>query len=143
MSTTLEINKDHSIEQSHGMRKKKILVIDDEAKFTSIVKLTLEMKDKYEVFVENDSWMAISTARKCLPDIILMDVIMAEPDGIEVEAQFKADPTLKHIPIIFLTAVVRKKDINEFHGLIGGQFFIAKPISAYDLIQAIEEHVRT
>lgn len=125
------------------MQKRKVLIIDDEVAFTNIVKLTLEMKDGYEVFVENDSRMAISTARKCLPDIILMDVIMPEPDGIEVEAQIKDDPNLKHIPIIFLTAVVRKKDINEFHGLIGGQFFIAKPISADDLIQAIEEHIRS
>lgn len=143
MSPQLENKVENHIARSDGVRKKKILIIDDEAAFTRSVKLTLEMKGDYEVFTENDSRMAISTARKCLPDIILMDVIMPEPDGVELEAQFKVDPTLKHIPIMFLTAVVRKQEVDEFHGLIGGQFFIAKPVSAEGLIDAIEKHIRS
>jgi len=123
--------------------KTKILIVDDEVDFTSAVKRTLEGRNGYDVYAENDSRMAISTARKCLPDIILVDVIMPEPDGVELEAQFKADPTLKDIPIMFLTAVVRQKEVDEFDGLIGGQFFIAKPVSADGLIDAIEKRIRS
>jgi CheY-like chemotaxis protein len=125
------------------MNKKKVLVIDDEAAFTNIVKLTLEGKDGYEVCVENDPQMAIETTRKFWPDIIILDVVMPKLDGGEVHSQLMADPILKHIPIIFLTAIVRKKEVNEHQGIIGGSFYIAKPVSANELISAIEEHIRS
>jgi len=125
------------------MKKKKILIIDDEAAFTNIVKLTLEGKEDYEVCVENDSRQAIATARKFWPDIVILDVVMPELDGGEVHTQFLADPILKRIPIIFLTAIVRQKEVDERQGMIGGSFYIAKPVSADGLVSAIEEHLRS
>jgi CheY-like chemotaxis protein len=123
--------------------KKKVLIIDDEVAFTSIVKLTLEGHGGFEVCVENDSRQAIATTRKFWPDIIILDVVMPELDGGEVHTQFMADPILKRIPIIFLTAIVRQKEIDENKGMIGGSFYIAKPVSADGLISAIEEHIRS
>ena len=123
------------------MMKKKILIIDDEAAFTNVVKLTLEAKEKYEVCVENDSRQAIATARKFWPDIIVLDVVMPELDGGEVHTQFRTDPVLKRIPIIFLTAIVRQKEVDERKGMIGGSFYLAKPVSADGLISAIEQHI--
>src|SRR5476649_2531435 len=123
------------------MKKKKVLIIDDEAAFTNIVKLTLEGNNSYDVCVENDPRMAISTARKFWPDIIILDVVMPELDGGEVHTQFMADPILKHIPIIFLTAIVRQKEVDENKGMIGGSFYLAKPVSADGLVRAIEDHV--
>ena len=125
------------------MKKKKVLIIDDEVAFTNVVKLTLEEKGNYEICVENDSRMAIATARKFWPDIILLDVVMPELDGGELHTQFMADPILKRIPIIFLTAIVRQKEVDEHKGIIGGSFYIAKPVSADGLIDAIEEHVHS
>jgi DNA-binding response OmpR family regulator len=124
------------------MKKKKVLIIDDEAAFTNIVKLTLEGNEGYEVCVENNPRMAIATARKFWPDLIILDVVMPELDGGEVHTQFMADPVLKRIPIIFLTAIVRQKEVDEHKGLIGGSFYIAKPVSADGLISAIEDHIR-
>jgi CheY-like chemotaxis protein len=123
--------------------KKKVLIIDDEAAFTNIVKLTLEGRENYDVCVENSSRNAIATARKFWPDIIILDVVMPELDGGEVYTQFMADPILKRIPIIFLTAIVRQKEVDENNGMIGGSFYIAKPVSADGLITAIDEHVRS
>jgi two-component system, OmpR family, response regulator len=123
--------------------KKKVLIIDDEVAFTNIVKLTLEGHGGFEVCVENDSRQAIATTRKFWPDIIILDVVMPELDGGEVHTQFMADPILKRIPIIFLTAIVRQKEIDENKGMIGGSFYIAKPVSADGLISAIEEHIRS
>ena len=122
--------------------KKKVLIIDDEAAFTNIVKLTLEGKGTYEVCVENDPRQAIATTRKFWPDIIILDVVMPELDGGEVHTQFMADPILKHIPIIFLTAIVRQKEVDEHKGMIGGSFYLAKPVSADLLVSAIEDHIR-
>src|SRR5471030_1309436 len=123
--------------------KKKILIIDDEVAFTNIVKLTLEGKGNYEVCVENHSRQAIASARKFWPDIIVLDVVMPELDGGEVHTQLQADPVLKRIPVIFLTAIVRQKEVDEHNGMIGGSFYLAKPVSADGLIDAIEQHVRS
>jgi len=111
--------------------------------FTNIVKLTLEGKGTYEVHVENDPRQAIAAARKFWPDIIILDVVMPELDGGEVHTQFRADPVLKHLPIIFLTAIVRQKEVEEHNGMIGGSFYLAKPVTADDLVYAIEQHSRT
>jgi CheY-like chemotaxis protein len=124
------------------MKKKKILIIDDEVAFTNIVKLTLEGKGNLEVCVENNSRQAIATARKFWPDIIILDVVMPELDGGEVHTQLMADPILKCIPVIFLTAIVGQKEVDENKGMIGGSFYIAKPVSADGLIGAIEKHFR-
>jgi CheY-like chemotaxis protein len=125
------------------MKKKKVLIVDDEVAFTNVVKLTLEGKDDYDVCVENDSRLALVTARKFLPHIVILDVVMPELDGGEVHTQFMADPVLKRIPVIFLTAIVRQKEVDERNGMIGGSFYMAKPVSADALISAIEEHSRS
>jgi len=125
------------------MNKKKVLIVDDEAAFTSIVKLTLEGQQGYEVCVENDSLKVIETARKFWPDIIILDVVMPKLDGGEVHTQLLADPVLKHIPVIFLTAIVRQKEVDEHKGVIGGSVYLAKPVSAEALAKAIEEHIRS
>ena len=122
--------------------KKKVLIIDDETSFTNIVKLTLEAKGTYEVCVENDPRNAINAARTFWPDLIILDVVMPELDGGEVHTQLQADPVLKHTPVIFLTAIVRKKEVDEHAGMIGGSFYLAKPVSADDLMAAMESHSR-
>ena len=122
--------------------KKKVLMIDDEEAFTRIVKLTLEDRGDFEVSVENNPLDAIAAARKFWPDIIVLDVVMPQLDGGEVHAQFRAEPVLKNIPIIFLTAIVRQKEIDEQNGMIGGSFYLAKPVSAAELVSAIDRHIR-
>ncbi len=125
------------------MSKKKILIIDDEAAFTNIVKLTLELSDDYEVCVESNPCSALATARKFRPDIVLMDVIMPVMDGGELRTLFMAHPLLNRTPIIFLTAIVGQNEVEDHNGVIGGSFYLAKPVNAADLIKAIQEHIRS
>jgi CheY-like chemotaxis protein len=110
------------------MKKRKILVIDDSRGFTKVIKLTLEAGANYEVLEENDPLKCVETARKFRPDLILLDVIMPEIDGGDVLTQIRSDPFL------------RKKEVAEHGGNIGGNFFIAKPVSAEELIACIERH---
>ena len=121
---------------------KKILIIDDEAGFTRLVKLTLEMAGAYEVAEENDGIRARETARKFLPDLILLDIVMPRIDGGDVACQIQADPALKNVPIVFLTAIVSKKETVP-GGLIGGFPFLSKPVNLDELIQCIEETLAT
>ena len=143
MNTTPENEKNSRIEPSDGSTKRKILIVDDEVAFTSVVKLTLEMKKNYDVCVEIDPRFAITTALRFEPDIIIMDVIMPEMNGGELYTLFKANRSLRNIPIIFLTAFVRRQDVVENNGLIGERSNIAKPIDADELIKAMEERVRS
>jgi len=105
--------------------------------------LNLESTNKYNVKIEIDSSNALSAARKYLPDLILLDVIMDKLEGPDVSSAMRRDPTLKGIPTIFLTATVTEKEVDEGKGMIGGHPFVAKPSSLETLIDAIEKNMMT
>ena len=121
--------------------KRKILIVDDEPGFTKIVKMTLEASGAYEVRELNDPSAALAVARQFSPDLILLDITMPELDGGDVISQLRADPALIKVPVLFVTATVRKSEASAHNGLIGGEFFLAKPVSAEVLIRTIEEHL--
>lgn len=118
----------------------KILIIDDEAGFTRLMKLTLQQAGGYQVFEENDGAKAWETARKVRPDLILLDIVMPGMDGGDVAARIRGDSALCHIPIVFLSAIVSEKD-SPPDGLIGGFPFLSKPVSLDALIQCIRQHL--
>jgi two-component system, OmpR family, response regulator len=120
------------------MDKKRILLVDDEPSFTRLMKLNLEMNGPYEVQIENDPARVLTTARSFRPDLIFLDVIMPDMDGGEVAATLRADAALKHVPIVFLTAVVSKNEVFDRGDVIGGQTFLAKPVTFEDVKQTIE-----
>jgi CheY-like chemotaxis protein len=119
---------------------KKILIVDDEAGFTRLMKLTLEKTGEYEVAEENDGANAYQTAKRERPDLILMDIVMPKVDGGDAAAQIRRDPALENIPIVFLTAIVSRKEAAP-GGLIGGFPFLSKPVSLDALRACIEEHL--
>ena len=120
------------------MSKKKILVVDDEAGFTRLLKLTMRRYDIKEV---NDAREAINVAKQFQPDLILLDVIMPWIDGGDLASAFRADWSLKHTPIIFLTSIVSSNETAGAVREIGGYPFIAKPVSPDALTKCIEEHL--
>ena len=120
------------------MNKKRILVIDDEPSITRLLKLNLEQTDHYEVREENDSTRALDAAREFKPDLVISDVMMPEVGGGEVAAQLREDPTLRRVPVIFLTAAVRKEELGGPEAVIAGRLYIAKPLDVKSLLAAIE-----
>lgn len=122
-------------------RRKRILIIDDEEAFGRVLKLSLEQTGRYEVCVEPHGARGLATAQAFQPDLIFLDVIMPDLDGGHVAERLKTDPSLRSIPVIFLTAVVSREDLMAQAGLIGGRTFIAKPVSVKDLLQCIERHL--
>ena len=122
------------------MPKKKILVIDDEKGFTSLIKTSLEARDGYEVETENSALLALETVRTFKPDLILLDIMMSDDiNGDELVRRIKNDEALKGIPILFLTAVLTEKEVSERDGFIGGYPFMAKPVKIKELIEFIEK----
>ena len=122
--------------------KKRILAVDDEPAFTRMIKLNLERTGRYEVRTENLGRRAIEAAREFRPDLILLDVMMPGVLGSEIATQLQADPELRAIKFVFLTAVVTKGEALRSSGQIGGHTFVAKPIGADDLCRVIEDHLR-
>ncbi len=119
------------------MSKKRIMLIDDEPGFTRILHLVLPA---YEICEENDSTRALETARKFRPDLIFLDVIMPGADGGTVAAQLREDPELRHVPIVFLTAIVSQQETVSKH-VFGGDEFLAKPVSKETLIACVTKHL--
>lgn len=125
---------------SAAKRKRRILIVDDDANSTHLVKILLERSGPYLVLEENDPTKADQTAHNFKPDVILLDIIMPKMDGGELAIQIEADRELHHTPIIFLTALVTHVEAKS--GLhIQGHPLVAKPISIPELIEAIEKHL--
>ena len=124
-----------------NMGKKKILIIDDEVNFTKMVKLNLEFTGKYEVRIENKGTQALVAARAFKPDMIFLDIIMPDMDGSETASQIRNDKSTKNIPIVFLSAILRKEEENH-SGIINSYPFIAKPVNVKELIECIEKNTR-
>jgi CheY-like chemotaxis protein len=124
------------------MAKKRILVIDDEPSVTRTMKVNLERTGAYTVGTENQAAHAPATAREFKPDLIFLDVMMPDKDGGEVAAEIQSDPALQHVPVVFLTAIVSKKETGGEPLDSGGQTFLAKPVDLHVLVQCIEENTR-
>lgn len=120
------------------MIKTRVFIVDDERGFTRLVKLTLERSGAYEVLEENDASQAWLAARNFKPDIVFLDIVMPRVDGGEVAQQIRSDPSLAHVPIIFLTAIVSQQESQK---QLGGFPFLAKPVSLAAITQCIEEHI--
>jgi CheY-like chemotaxis protein len=121
------------------MAAKKILVVDDEAGFVRLLKLNLEGTGKFEVQTETKGSQVVNAARSFEPDLILLDIIMPDMDGSEVANRLKNDPVTRNTPVLFLTALVKNKEVATASGTIGGHIFLAKPITADELIKSIEQ----
>jgi CheY-like chemotaxis protein len=123
--------------------KKRILMVDDEAALTRMVKLNLERTGNYEVHTENEGAKAIAAAREFKPDLIMLDVMMPGMNGDEIAAKLKEDPELSKIKFIFVTAIVTRDEAGQAGSEIGGNVFLAKPIKAEELIGTIERVLKT
>lgn len=116
----------------------KILIIDDEEPFTFFVKLNLETDPRFKVTVANRGEEGLKLAKTTIPNLILLDIMMPGMFGSEVAQKLLEDSRTKGIPIIFLTAAIKKEEVEKEEGRIGGREFIAKPVTKEELISRIE-----
>jgi DNA-binding response OmpR family regulator len=122
--------------------KKRILVVDDEASITRLLKLNLENTNEYEVRTENTATHAFAAAKEFKPDLILLDILMPDLDGGYVASNFQESQEFKNIPIVFLTAAVTKAELSGNRGQIGGFPFLAKPVNMTEVVRCLESHLR-
>lgn len=122
------------------MKKKRILIVDDDPQFGVLAKLTLEETGIFDVTVQTDSNEAISTAREFLPDLILLDIVMPGLDGGDVQALLKNDPILCDIPVLIVSAIVAGEDTDD-DGIVysGGDTLLPKTVDPKAMIEKIEQ----
>jgi len=118
--------------------KPTLLVVEDET--ANVDMIVAAVRDDYEVCVETDGVAALISAKECLPDLILLDVMMPGIDGFEVCRRLKNDPALRDIPIIFLTALNQNAD--ETRGLeLGAVDYITKPFNPGIVRARVRNHI--
>jgi CheY-like chemotaxis protein len=116
------------------------LLVDDEASFTRLLKLGLEETHRYVVETENRPADAVRRAVEFQPHVVLMDVMMPGLDGGELAAQFRANPKLRPIPIVFLTAAIKRAEVSAHGGEIGGCRFLAKPVDLDEVLACLDQY---
>ena len=124
------------------MKKKdiKILLVDDEPDILEIVGYNLS-QEGYKIIKASNGKEAITIAKKELPHLILMDVMMPVMDGIEACESIRKIPELSHVIITFLTA--RSEDYSQVAGLeAGADDYIAKPIKPKLLVSKVKALLR-
>ena len=105
------------------------------------MKLCLEQTNDYVVREENDAKAALSAAEEFQPHLILLDVMMPGMDGGDLAARFQANPKLKAVPIVFLTAAITKGEVKASGGRIGEMTFLAKPVVLTEMVACLKHHL--
>src|SRR5882757_678574 len=121
-------------------KPRKILVVDDEPDVTELLAYHLKAKG-FLVETVNNPNSSVGLARTFLPDLVILDVMMPELNGIQICRMLRADPKLKRVPVIFLTAKAEEHD--RIQGLKNGaDDYICKPFSTKELLLRVQSILR-
>jgi two-component system phosphate regulon response regulator PhoB len=118
----------------------RVLVVDDESDVTELLQYRLE-QEGYRVATLNDPLGFVVKVREFEPDLMLLDIMMPELSGIQLCRIARADPTIKHIPIIFLSA--RGEVEDRIKGLeAGAEDYVSKPFNTNELLLRISKMLK-
>jgi two-component system alkaline phosphatase synthesis response regulator PhoP len=118
----------------------RVLVVDDDLDILELLKYNLE-KEGYEVETASNGMKAVEIAKKFIPELILMDIMMPQQDGVETCRQLREIPELANAHITFLTA--RAEEYSEVAAFgVGADDYIIKPIKPRALMSRISSLFR-
>lgn len=118
----------------------KILVVDDDIHATTLFKTLLTAKG-YEAVIVNDSATAVDIANSTNPDLIILDLMMPEPNGFEVCKTLRTDPNFSKTPIVIFTAM-GDSESKEAAIKAGANEFLTKPFRVEDLMHRIKTLIK-
>ncbi|MCX6070749.1 MAG: response regulator [Chloroflexi bacterium] len=118
--------------------QKRVVCIEDEPEMIDLVRLILGRKG-FNVIGANGGIEGLETVRRLRPDLILLDLMMPDMDGWEVYQQVKADPALREIPVVVVTA--KAQSIDKVLGLHIAKVddYITKPFGPQELLESVEK----
>src|ERR1035437_9891060 len=114
-------------------QKLKILVVDDEEAIGRVLKAGIEMYG-FTVRYESRSSDTIQACLEFHPDLVLLDIAMPGKDGGLVASELRSHPTLRRIPVIFLSSLVNKEEAKQN---TSGDILLSKPIPIAELVARI------
>jgi signal transduction histidine kinase len=136
MGISIMTPKDNNITPEHSSL---ILIVDDVPENVSLLG-TILRQCGYKISIAETGNQAIKSVKMSSPDLILLDVMMPDVDGLEVCRRLKGDHTTRDIPIIFLTAKVQIED--KIEGLkLGGSDYITKPFNPTEVVARVKTHL--
>ena len=115
--------------------RKYILVIDDDAQMREIIAFALTY-NSFEVAVANNGTRLQSLLEACLPDLVILDVMMPGQNGYQLFTRLRHDPLTRHIPIIIMTA--HDEDIYARISQDLGATHITKPFHPLELVEKVK-----
>lgn len=119
-----------------GMPTKRILICDDEVTMRLLVRVVLN--GEYEFSEAADGFQALELARRTKPDLVVLDVMLPGGDGLAFLERLRADPLLRDIPAIVLTA---SPDYETAALAVGAERFLTKPFDPDELRAAVNDLV--
>ena len=120
--------------------KPRILIVDNNSQFARSARLLLKQSGKYVACTVVDPDRALETARSFKPDLVLVDLIMPQADGMEVAAQLEADWALHGAALVFLTSLITAEEAKDGRRVYGHRI-LPKPASGSELIQLVEQNL--
>jgi DNA-binding response OmpR family regulator len=113
----------------------KILIVDDRPDISGLLHLILTRAGEFDALQENRSSAALRTAREYRPDLAILDVDMPGKSGGDVAAEFRGDPILKNVPIIFLSSLITAAEA----GVRNGVLYLPKSVDRLTLIDSVRK----
>ncbi len=119
------------------MKRNRILVVEDEESLLKLESILLSSKG-YSVTGVMDGRSALEEVRANKPDLVILDIMLPEIDGFEVCRQIKEDPSLRHIPVLMLTAKKTSQDMARGEQ-VGCDAYITKPFKSAKVLDMVQE----
>ena len=117
-----------------------VLIVEDDPNIRELLQLYLE-KDGYAVTLASDGGQGLAKFRAIKPDLVLLDLMLPEEDGISILKKLRSEPATKKLPIILLTA--KSSEYDKVMGLENGaDDYVAKPFSMMELLARVKALLR-
>lgn len=117
-------------------KKPKILIVDDETAILHALGLYLRQEGySTEAIAKFDHYLANMESAK-LPDVIVLDILLNQEDGLKIAREIKDDPNTSHIPIILISAL---PNVNKLAKDVEADAYLAKPFDVRELNETVEK----
>ncbi len=117
---------------------RKVLLAEDDEDIQKVAQISLQFRGGWEVELAANGEECLAQAVQNRPDVILLDCMMPQMDGYEACRRLKQDPSLRDIPVIFLTAKSQEREVKK--GLaLGAVGYLIKPFNPMTLAEEIKQ----
>ncbi len=124
-------------------RNKRILIVDDDKGNAQFMKCRFQSEPHWEVAVAEDGLQAIEMARALRPDLIILDLLLPKLSGFKVAEKLKKNSDLSHVPIIMISSIYDRQDIEECRKLGIKEFFEKSDIYIRDSVLSAHPFITT